>query len=483
MSKQRSHIIILMLLMSRLLVAQQNLTLFLMHDVPQAGFVNPAVSGSMPWIIGVPALASIHASYANSAFSMDEGLRYDAAVDSFYLNFDAVVNGFNSTETVMSSIHYTPLFVGFWVKENWVSISLSEKVTSFNTIPREAARLAWYGNTPFVGREASLDGLRANAYHYRDYALGLARNMSARWSIGLRAHLLWGKGAVYTPRTQGGISTNANNFGLLINLDSRVHSSLPIEVGMDAEGYVDHIDWKEDIDWKDYLMNRRNMGVSFDLGFIYRYDDKTTFSGSLLNLGFIAWKTSLNTFVSSGTFAFTGTDSSTDFNGGDYAEALADSLRGQFLPSPNSERFTTRLAPEIYLGATRKLRPHLNAGTVFYGRILRNKLVPAFTLSVNTLEYKTLNASLSYTAINGDYLNIGAGIGLALGMFHLHAVADNVPGLFRLEKQRNLSLRLGLSIVPVRNGEKEEKAMRQKGVGAIPCYHSPYKGERKKRKR
>ncbi|WP_430816740.1 DUF5723 family protein [Carboxylicivirga sp. RSCT41] len=459
--------------------AQQNLTLFLMHDVPQANYVNPAVSYECNWIVGLPGLSSVHANYNNSAFSISEGLRYDSSVDSSYFNFDNVIDNMNNTEILHSSVYYTPVYVGFRLKENWITFSITEKVTTFNTMPKEAAELLWYGNTPFIGREAAINGTRANGLHFREYALGIARDVSERLSLGVHAKLLFGKGTVYTPKSEGGLTTNANNFGLLVDLDTKIHTSFPIDVELDDEGYVRNVELRDDIDWSEYMMNKRNLGVGFDFGFIYQYDEKTTFSGSLLNLGFIAWGTELNTFVSDGVFEFTGTDSSTDFNSGDYTEEINDSLRHQFLPVPDEGGFTTRLTPELYLGATRTLTNHLNAGAVFYSRIQRNKIMPAFTLSANTYDYRRLNASVSYTAINGDYFNIGAGLGIKMGVFHLHAAADNVLGFLKLENQRNLNLRFGLSIVPRCSEPREKKQRSNKGISAMPCYHSPYKGEKR----
>ena len=458
--------------------AQQNLTLFLMHDVPQANFVNPAVSYKCKWIVGFPALASVHANYNNSAFSLNEALQYDSGTDSTYFNFDEVIGGLNNTEIVASTVHYTPLYGGFWLKDNWITLSVSEKVTTFNTVPKEAAELAWYGNTPFVGRTASLNGIRFNGYHYREYSLGLARDVSERLTLGVHAKMLFGKGSAYTPKTNGSLRTNPNNFGLLADLTTDVHTSFPIQIETDEEGYVDNIELQDDVDWMDYMMNRKNLGVAFDLGFIYRFDEKTTFSGSILNLGMIGWKTNLNTFSSDGTFALRGVDFEDDLNGGDYKQELLDSLKRQFYPVPDANSFTTRLTPEMYLGATHNLNNHLNAGAIFYSRILRNKLMPAFTLSANTYDYKVLNASLSYTAINGDYFNIGAGLGVKMGAFHLHAAADNLFGFLKVENQRNLNLRFGLSIVPGCGEPREKKQTSKNGISALPCYHSPYRGEK-----
>ncbi len=469
-----------MLLCTATLSGQQNLTLFLMHDVPQANFVNPAVSYQCKWIVGVPALASIHSNYNNSAFSMDEALKYNASTDQWDIDFDNVVNNLDATEIISSTAHYTPVFAGFWLKDNWLTFSITEKVTSYNTIPKSAAELAWYGNTPFVGREASLNGIRLNGFHYREYSLGLSRSVSDKWTLGAHMKLLFGKGTVYTPKTKGGLSTNATNFGLELDLDTKIHSSFPIVVELNDEGYVENVELQDDIDWMSYMMNRKNLGMAFDFGFIYKFNEKTTFSGSLLNIGLIGWKTEVNTFNSNGTFVFTGTDSSTDFNNGNYLEELGDSLRHQFLPTPNINSFTTRLTPELYLGATHSLTNNINAGAVFYSRLQRNKIMPALTLSANTYNYKKFNASLSYTAINGDYFSIGAGFGLKMGNVHLHVAADNVFGFLNIDKQRNLNLRFGLSFVPRCDEPKAKKNKSKNGIQALPCYHSPYKKSVKK---
>ena len=478
-----TYLLLVLMMLAAVSNAQQNLTLFLMHDVPQANIVNPAVQSRFRLIAGVPGLASVHVGYNNTAFSLNEALRYDAAVDSSYFDFDKVVDGLNKRELIETSIHYTPLYAGFWIKKNYFTFAVTEEVTSYNTLSKEAAQLAWYGNTPFVGQEVSFKNLRANAQHLRHYSFGIARSVSDRLTVGMHAKLMFGKGSVYMPKTNGGLTSNERNFDTVLSADVEINSSFPIAVEVDEEGYVSGVALQDDVDWTAYMMNRQNLGTGFDFGLIYEYDKRTVFSASLLNVGFVGWKSNVNTFVSNGVFEYTGTDSSTDFYRNDYVKELHDSLRHQFIPMPDNKAYTSRLVPEIYLGASRTFTEHLNGGAVVYSRILRNKIQPALTLSANTRNYKMLNASVSYTAINGDYFNIGAGMGLKLGVVHLHAAADNLFGFFKLADQRYLNLRFGLSIVPAGKETKEKTAKSKNGISALPCYVSPYKETRKRRKR
>ncbi len=474
MLKTYPKLFILLILFAISLIgrAQQNLTLFLMHDLPQANFVNPAVSAKCPKVIGFPGLASVHTNYSNTAFTLQELLANSN--DSLKFNPGPAIDQMNGQELVAVETHYTPIYLGIWIKSSYLTFSISEKVLNYNTINSDAAELAWYGNKSFLGKEASLNGIRGNANHYREYALGLARQSNERFQFGIRAKLLFGKGNVYMPRTRGGIRTNERTFALDTDLESVVHSSFPLVVTTDDEGYVSDIAMQEDVDWMAYMMNRRNLGLGFDFGLIYELDEKTTLSASLLDMGLISWRRNVNTFESEGSFQYTGTDNTTDFNDPDYFNNLGDSLRRMFTPKPYSSSYISRLVPQLYLGATRKMTDHINTGLVLRNEIYRNKLHPSLTISANTYNYKVLNASISYSVINGSYSNIGAGIGAKIGAIHIHAVSDNLLSFSNLSNARNINLRFGISIIPACDPKEIKNVSNKNGIHALPCYYDPY---------
>jgi len=471
--REKGFIVSLILILHTFLsFSQQDLTLFLMHDLPQANFVNPAVTAKCPVVIGFPGLSSAHVNYSNTAFTAQE--LFVGQNDSLYFQPGGAINAMKGQELVAAETHYTPIYLGLWIMNSYWTFSLTEKVLSYNTINQNAAQLAWEGNYPaFTGSEASLRGVRGNANHYREYALGWAHQTGERLKIGVKGKILFGKGNVYMPRTKGGLYTNEGNFGMDLNLNTVVHSSFPIDVATDDEGYVTDITLQEDVDWIAYMMNRRNLGFGLDFGLIFEYDERTTFSASLLDMGLINWKTNVHAFESKGSFQYSGTNVGSDFDDPGYIENIGDSLQSIFTPKPYSSGYLTPLVPQLYLGVTRTLTDHLNAGAVFRNEIYRNKIHPSLTLSANTFDYKILNASLSYTAINGDYLNLGAGVGVKLGAFHIHAITDNFLSFFDLSDARGVNLRFGLSIVPGCD-PKEKRKVPGKGITALPCYFDPY---------
>lgn len=464
-------LVICFLLMAVTVHAQQNLTLFLMHDVAYANIVNPAIQNQDKWIVGFPGVSSVHAGYNNTAFSLDDILVNNFRSDSLYLRMDNVVYDMNNIELIKADFFYTPFYVGFWNKSSYLTFSVTEKISSFAAGPKEAAELGWYGNTLFLGREASFDKIRTNAMHLREYAFGWAKELSERLTLGFHAKVLFGKGIFYVPYTYGGLTTDERNFNLLYDLSTKVETSLPVDVSIDDEGYVSGVSLQDNFQWGRYLMNRKNLGLGFDFGFIYKLNEETTLSGSILNIGFVNWRSNVNTFNIDGTMRFTGTDSSTDFHNSLYVEELRDSLYNQFIPNPISESFSTSLVPETYIGISKVIDDHIKGGAVLYSRFNRSKIQPAITLSANTYNYKAFSAALSYTAINGDYFNIGAGLGLNFGVFQFHLTGDNMLGFLNMAGQRNLNVRFGLAIV-----SKEKKRFdNKKGIKPLPCINDPYK--------
>jgi len=474
---------ILMTVMSfNVVFSQQDNTLFFMHELPQANFVNPAVPSTCKLFIGFPALSSIAANYSNTEFTINDALTKRPGSDSLYLDLDNIVSNVRGKELITSDVDLTLFTMGIHVKQYYLTFSINEKATTYNMIPAEAMKLAWDGNTQFRGDQASVNGMRINANSYHEFAFGASKDLkNSSWRLGARVKFLFGLGNVFTPKTNGYLYTDKTTFALNLLLDSRVNTSLPIDsISTDENGRVTDIAFREDMTAKDYFLNFRNFGIGIDLGFINKINDKTTLSGSLLDVGAIFWNKDVNKFSSDGQVAYTGLGVSSDF---DSLQQLVDTLQYMFTPVYEPNGFSSLLVPKLYLGITRVVAKHLNAGVLIRTELYRNRLHPSLTFSANTFNYKTLNASISYTVQNGEFTNVGAGIGLKAGPVHLHLISDNIPGFFRLDNTRNVNIRFGLSFVPGCNERVSTEPSGPNGIRAIPCYYSPYKTGSRRKKR
>lgn len=439
-------------------VAQQDKTLFLMHELPQANIVNPAVGIKCKYYIGVPLLSSVHFNYSNTLGSVRDVLTAKSGSDSLKFDLQNIVNQTHKTDLISIEQQLTLLEFGYHWNHNYATFSIRENVNIFGTVPQDLIYLAWYGNTHFLGETASLKGLRVNFNHYREYNFGFSTDVNKQWRLGMRMKLLFGKSNIYTNQYNGSLYTDANTFAINTSAAYEVNVSAPINIAKKPDGTVDTISLQDNINWMHYMFNRQNLGLALDFGAIYHFNKQITFSASLLDLGTIFWRSDVHNGSASGSYSYQG-----QVNGVGNNSHVADSIQGKYKIRTGTNPYFSTLTPRLYLGATYLFAPHFNAGATFYSEILRNKIHPSLGVSINTVGFKIYSASLLWSAQNSTYANIGLGVGAKFGNAHFHITSDNVPAFFALDGTRNINLRFGVNLLFGCNSKKKLPP------AALPC--------------
>ncbi|WP_430932961.1 DUF5723 family protein [Saccharicrinis sp. 156] len=459
---------------------QQNNTLFLMHELPQANIVNPAVPIDCKLFVGFPGIGSTHVNAYSTGFALSDIL-VSSSGDSLRFELDDAISNMSNKEMIATETHLSLLSAGYKYKQNYFTIGVNEKVNTYSTLNKNALRLIHGGNTQFEGQLTNLNGTRVNAIHYREYALGWAREISKRLSLGIRLKFLFGKANIYTKPARMSLYTDAISFETYVASSMEGNMSLPVDVTTHTDGKLDEMVERDNVKTGDYLMNRENGGYGVDLGFIYELNENTTLSGSLLDMGYINWKSDAYALESSGSMDIT-FEAIEDGLGN--LDAVTDSLLEVFNPEVAAEAYSSPILPALYLGISRYINPWLNVGAVFHTELYRNRFHPSLTFSGNTMIAKNIYGSLSYTLQNRQFNNIGAGIGAQFGIFHIHAVSDNVPAFFNLMNAKNVNLRFGISML-LGCGRERKNFGKDNGIRALPCVGDPYSAikSRKKRKR
>lgn len=417
-----------------------------MHDAPQANIVNPAVAINCNLYVAFPIIGSTHLNFYNTAISINDALK-PVGGDSIAVDIDNVVSNLNGLDVMASEAHLTLLAGGWRRDDTYYTFSVTEKMNTFTMIPKEPTVLAWEGNTNYLDQAVDLSGYRFNLLHAREYSFGISDKISDNFRFGGRVSLLFGKSNVQTKNVEGTFYTDSRSFESRLDLNARINSSLPIDVSVDTVGNVNGISLKDDFSPMAYLLNGKNIGVGLDVGFIYQVNDALQLSGSILNLGMIRWKSEVNNFTSSGSIDFVGSGNTNDLDTENYVTVWMDSVLNVFGLKPGEDAYFSTLAPEVYMGATYSFSDRLNAGALVHSQMYKNKVHPSLTLSGNAVITKYLSGSISYTLQNNEFDNIGAGLSLRLGTLHLHAMADNVPGLIRFEDAQNVNVRFGISLL------------------------------------
>lgn len=459
-----------------LVQCQQSNTLFLLHQIPQSNFLNPAVQSQCNWFIGFPGLTSVHASYSNTAFT------YNDLAGTSTWNLEGVLEQMHPVDLVSGEANLYLLALGYKHRGVYFTFHIADKTHLFQTVPRNMAGIIVQGNAPVVGEHLRFNAFRPAAFYSREYALGISRAVNPYWSAGARARLLFGKASLYPTRSSISTFTGASAFNLLLDADYTMNSSFPVTILDDGDGNITDITLNG-IDYMQLLLNRGNPGVAFDLGAIYRPSEQITLSASLLDLGFIRWRTDLNQVNTTGHFIFEGHDEPADLVSTNFLVFMIDSLINSFHHTVSQLPYNTFLPVQLFLGGSYRIREHLTAGAVSHTVWFHSKMHSSLTLSATTHLSNRFLATVSWSYLNNSIMNPGAAVAYYGKGFQFHVVSDNLLGFFFPFDTRTVNLRMGMNLMLGCPRDKKEK-LPAETYGHHPrggeCAWSEYRKNRKK---
>jgi hypothetical protein len=422
--------------------SQQSNTLFFMHSVPQSNFINPAIQSECRWFIGLPAISSTHLNLAHNGFTVNSLL--ESQEDTLYaLNAERIekkLAGMN----YLSSEFYTHLFaIGYKRKDFYFTFSIRERDDFVLFYPRDLFAFTYRGNTQFEGEWISLNGTGIQFNHFREYAVGVSKKYDDYRIFGIRGKILFGKLNLNTRKSKIGLFTQENTFNLLFVNDILVNASLPYSLGIDSAGNYYIINEDYTFNW-DLVFNRRNLGLAVDAGFIYKYDENITLSGSILDIGAIYYRSNLTNYDVEGDFFYDGPLGDT-IPTESYLEDVVNTFTdGSII---DNRPYIYFLQPKIFLGATYKLNDKINLGGLLAGKIYRQKIQSGLILSANARFASYFSASLSWSYIHRSINNLGLGLAFGRMPLQFYIISDNVPGMIWLQSSKNINLRFGLNII------------------------------------
>ncbi len=424
-------------------MAQQELTLHLMNNVQQASYTNPAFRPRNNIHISVaPILPSIQVGVNNSGFTYNqivsqvetgEDGQKTLDIGKLYRNTKVGKRSFTNMNASLDL-----LAVSFRTGNARFSFNVTERFQARMGYSDALLRTAVEGNAP--GETIDLGGYWLRGMHYREIGLGYNRKMleDDKLVVGGRLKTLFGLGNVTTRRTNYGITTGseADLYALTLEADMLVQTS-----GLDAL----------DDDIEPYITNTENFGMGVDLGATYQLDDKLSFSGSIINLGFISWKSNVLNQRSEGSFRFEGVDDNDALTGGGFdidLTALTDSIADIFEVTEDSASYTTGLPTQMYVTGHYRLAPNTKASATLYTDYI-GSFRRGLSLGISQQVGRWLQAAATYSVQSRSFNNLGLGFTITTGPkgLQLHCVTDNLVAAFNPGAARVANLRTGISLV------------------------------------
>jgi len=431
--RKKLFIVFLSLGLCYIASAQQNMTLYQMHDITQSNSLNPAVPGDCKWNIGFPALGNISIA-AGTPISYNElGAGQDL------INGDAILSLLKPSVKVSTNVSLNILTVGYRADNTYFQFTMDEKVSAKVSAAKPLFDFLFKGNSQYVGQTVQGEFASSSVY-YREYGLNVAHDFGNSTWLGVRAKVLFGRMAVHSDKNLLSLYTAPDTYALSLKTDLLIRASMPGTVEIDpVTEKVTAFNPKPEV--KQLIFNPVNIGGALDIGITKDFESGWKASASLLNIGVINWNKNVQTFSQRATVDYAGpTPAITHWND------LLDTIKSVAkLSYRGDEIYSQWLSPAIMAGANYPVAEYIRLGLTGYAEVSFAGIPWAVTATALTDEISNFYGALSYTVTNNSFVNVGFGLGGRLGAFNIHLITDNVLAFFTPQSQRYATLQFGIN--------------------------------------
>jgi hypothetical protein len=423
-----------------------------MHDITQSNSLNPSVASDCKWNIGFPVLGNISIA-AGMPLSYN-----DLGAGEEYINGDKLLSSLKKKNLLSSNISLNILTIGYRRGDAYYQFTMNEKISAGVSFSKDPVELMLRGNAPYLGKTIEAN-INLSLSVYREYGLNVAYDFGDDLWLGARAKLLFGRVGALSANTLS-LYTDPKTYELILNSDLLMRASIPGTMESDPyDGTVSR--FNSEIEAKHFIFNPVNIGGAIDLGVNKVFESGWKFSASLLNLGMISWSKNTHKLSQKKTQNYTGATMGVQ-QWNDFTDTLKSIMT---FTNVGGESFSQWLAPEIMAGISYPVMEYMRTGLTGYAGISSAGVPWAITATALTNNTSNVYGALSYTVTNNSFVNIGAGIGLKLGAFNIHAITDNIIAFFSPASQRYASIQFGINF---KFGCGEESGGRKK-YKSVPC--------------
>ena len=423
------------------LLAQQEATLHGMQSVPQHHYINPAFTPQPQFYLGVPGISSVYLSVANSGFNYNSVIGRNPETDSLYIDLVKLQDGLGKKNYLNLSAQAEVLSMGLKINGRmYLTLASNLKVYNQLMYPKGMTGLLINGNSAYLGGTVAFSP-EVEHISYLENAVGASYIVNKKLTVGARFKFLKGLGNMQTAQSDFTLHTDADTYALNLKGDLQVRTA----------GLYDFIEGNADLEeFKNYRYgDLQNNGFAIDLGATYQLSTRLTLGFSALNLGSIKWKHETREYYLNGAdFVFQGLDATEVANGGSGIEEFEQEIEETFKPQDRAlESYRTGLPSQYYLSARYELARNLHASGFLFAQSFNGHLSTAFSAAINKDFGRRIGASLSYSAANRSYGNVGAGFSFRLTPIQFYIVSDNVSALVFYRSAKAVNLRAGFNLM------------------------------------
>ena len=466
------HVVFLIILLCYASLAGQNKqVLYDFNEIPQALMVNPGMETDFQWFAGVPLLSGISGYAGSNGFSVndifaDDGLDINAKVRN------QLVAGLNTRDEISNTATIELFSGGFRSAYSDLFFSFGAYLEMDNIFywPQDYAFLAFEGNAGQLNRRFDLGDLKTRGSMVAVYHMGVNKKMNKNLTVGVRAKLYSGI-ADYN---------STKNSGFLVNTQGQnnlLATTLSSNLRLRSSGFGALRTAADESNLTSTLLKRSilggDLGLGMDLGFTYHLGERTTVTGSVLDLGLIYHSGDVYNYSLKGRATVEGIEIDVlkelgDLNR-DFWQDLVDEVE-ELIPfeTTNSAYITFRPTKlnasirydfgkldgsdnecdcDISTTKTRRISYPNSIGGHLYA--INRPRGPLFALTgfYQRRFGRFLALKGTYTVDKFSTTNLGLGVNFQAGPLNFYVIGDNLLSYQNIAASNYASFQLGLNII------------------------------------
>lgn len=451
---------------SMALAAQDGITMHFMRLNPYSQYSSPSAFLPYNGHVGIPGISNINVAITNNSIHYKTlfGRNSEGTITTLKLNkfADQLSQKGNMINT---NIGLNIIDFGFRVSKMYFSFSYRIRVDEYFGYNRDLITLPVHGNMYFAYQDkVAKPELKLSLNAYQEISLGIQAEITPRIYIGVRPKLLFGLAHAKTSNAKAFIYTNPYDYSMTANYNFSADMSciIPYSISVDSNQGMGFNFYPEEFpaNWQNAF---KNVGAALDLGVTFRINNMFGVSASVLDLGFIHWKTNnyhiqstvseSGHYYNEGNFMFTGLSTEDIERLSEDPQAFGQEILEHFplYVTPTNRGFTRMLAGRFLVEGYCNLGKYHRFSALFQGRIVQEQFIPSFTVAWNGNFFKIFDLCVNYTIAKRSYGNLGLGVGFNLGVFHIYAATDNIFAFFNsgnpvrsLLNTRNANIQAGI---------------------------------------
>ncbi len=456
-----SIVLLVLVMIDNTAFSQKNFTLYSLNETSQAINLNPGFKQKNRFYLSLP-IGMQNFSIVNSGFTLSNLITTRPQDDSLTFAPGLAISKMAKTNYVNVEAYNELFALGFKAKKSYITLNVTNRLQTRFTYPKDLFKLAFEGNgASLLGQRASLDGLGLDLMSYIEYGIGYNRTFFDKLTLGVRAKALSGVANVKTVKSQLGLTTDATTFDLTFDGAMQVNSA-----SLSQFSDTNNTDLYNVNAITSNLFNFKNAGFALDLGASYQLNDRIQLSSSLLDLGFIKWKTNVSNYTSNDVnYTFKGVDFKDlldTVKAKKVGDNLMDTLGKVFNADHNTNSYSTALHTKFYIGGKYKLTKNFSAGVLMYNEIVAKKYSAGASVSLTCQLRNWFGVSVNYSAYGRSYNNLGFGFNLKGGPLQFYLMSDNLMAAINYETAKVVHVSFGMNIVVGPRKDKDKDGIPNK---------------------